>query len=92
MANQNQVCHPTWTNKVRFLTITGPYPDGWDTPSGAVYNEVYVGRFSKTVLDETNVGKTLQNGVEQWVRVTYDTAGVAWPQVWIAGNDEDAVR
>jgi hypothetical protein len=70
-----EVYHPRWTNHPRFLAISGPYDQGGDNQvrSGGGQVEIHLGRFS---ADFTRV--------EAWARVTTNTAGDAFPDVWIA--------
>lgn len=66
--------HPRWTNHPRFLTITGPYNQGGanQARTGGKQVEIYAGRFS---ADFSNV--------EAWARVTNNSQGDTYPDVWI---------
>lgn len=66
--------HPRWTNHPRFFTISGPYNQGGanQARTGGKQVEVYVGRFSE---DYTSV--------EAWARVTNNSGGDTYPDVWI---------
>lgn len=66
--------HPRWTNHPKFLTISGPYNQGGanQARTGGKQVEVYVGRFS---ADFTSV--------EAWARVTDNSGGDTYPDVWI---------
>jgi hypothetical protein len=78
-----EVYHPRWTNHPRFLAISGPYNQGGDNQvrSGGAQAEVYLGRFSE---DFTRV--------EAWARVTHNTGGDSYPDVWIDRNDSPFPR
>ena len=69
-----EVNHPRWTNHPRFLTISGPYNQGGANQSrtGGKQVEVYVGRFSADY-----------SGIEAWARVTSNSGGDSYPDVWI---------
>jgi hypothetical protein len=69
-----EVFHPRWTNHSRFLTISGPYNQGGPNQArtGGAQAEIYLGRFS---ADFT--------AVEAWARVTDNSGGDAYPDVWI---------
>jgi len=69
-----EVFHPRWTNHPRFLTISGPYNQGGPNQArtGGAQAEVYLGRFS---ADFTRV--------EAWARVTENSGGDSYPDVWI---------
>ena len=66
--------HPRWTNHPRFLTISGPYNQGGanQARTGGKQVEVYVGRF-----------KADFSSVEAWARVTNNSGGDTFPDVWI---------
>jgi hypothetical protein len=66
--------HPRWTNHPRFLTISGPYNQGGanQARTGGKQVEVYVGRFSADF-----------SAVEAWARVTNNSGGDSFPDVWI---------
>jgi hypothetical protein len=66
--------HPRWTNHPRFLTISGPYNQGGanQARTGGKQVEVYAGRFS---ADFSNI--------EAWARVTNNSGGDTYPDVWI---------
>ena len=66
--------HPRWTNHPRFLTISGPYNQGGanQARTGGKQVEVYVGRFSADY-----------SSVEAWARVTNNSGGDSYPDVWI---------
>lgn len=69
-----EVFHPRWTNHSRFLTISGPYNQGGPNQArtGGKQAEVYLGRFS---ADYTSV--------EEWARVTANSGGDSYPDVWV---------
>ena len=75
--------HPRWTNHPRFLTISGPYNQGGanQARTGGKQVEVYVGRFSP---DFTTI--------EAWARVTNNTAGDSYPDVWIDASRSPHAR
>jgi hypothetical protein len=69
-----EVYHPRWTNHPRFLAISGPYNQGGanQVRSGGAQAEVHVGRFNDTYTR-----------IESWVRVTDNSGGDSYPDVWI---------
>jgi hypothetical protein len=69
-----EVFHPRWTNHPRFLTISGPYNQGGPNQArtGGKQVEVYLGRFSPDF-----------SKVEAWARVTSNSGGDSYPDVWI---------
>jgi hypothetical protein len=69
-----EVYHPRWTRHPRFMTMTGPYDRGGanQVRSGGTQAEVWIGRFSP---DYTSI--------EAWARVTSNTGGDSYPDVWI---------
>jgi hypothetical protein len=73
-----EVYHPRWTRHPRFMTMTGPYNQGGanQVRSGGAQAEVWLGRFSS---DFTTI--------ESWARVTGNSGGDSYPDVWI---DRDA--
>jgi hypothetical protein len=72
--NGAEVFHPRWTNHVRFLVISGPYNQGGanQARTGGKQVEVYLGRFSEDF-----------SKVEAWARVTNNSGGDSYPDVWI---------
>lgn len=72
----DEVYHPRWTNHPRFLVMSGPYnigaPDANKVRGGGTQAEVYLGRFG---ADFTTV--------EAWARVTHNSGGDSYPDVWI---------
>lgn len=69
-----EVYHPRWTNHPRFLALTGPYDQGGanQVRSGGAQTEVWLGRFSEDF-----------SRVDAWVRVTHNTGGDSYPDVWM---------
>jgi hypothetical protein len=69
-----EVYHPRWSNHPRFLVMSGPYNQGGanQVRSGGAQSEVWLGRFSE---DFTRI--------EAWTRVTSNSGGDAYPEVWI---------
>jgi hypothetical protein len=69
-----EVYHPRWSNHPRFMTMSGPYNQGGPNQArtGGRQVEIYAGRFS---ADYTSI--------EAWARVTTNTAGDTYPDVWI---------
>ncbi len=69
-----EVFHPRWTNHPRFLAISGPYNQGGanQVRTGGKQAEVYLGRFSEDF-----------SKVEAWARVTNNSGGDSYPDVWI---------
>lgn len=72
--NGAEVFHPRWTNHSRFLVISGPYNQGGanQARTGGKQVEVYLGRFSADF-----------SKVEAWARVTNNSGGDSYPDVWI---------
>jgi hypothetical protein len=72
--NNPEVYHPRWTSHPRFMTMTGPYDQGGanQVRSGGKQAEVWLGRFS---ADYTSI--------EAWARVTSNSGGDSYPDVWI---------
>ena len=72
--NGAEVFHPRWTNHPRFLVISGPYNQGGanQARTGGKQAEVYLGRFSEDF-----------SKVEAWARVTNNSGGDSYPDVWI---------
>ncbi len=79
--NGYEVYHPTWSNHVRILAVTGPYlgkggePGGNRIRDGGKAVEVHVGRFDPQFVS-----------VEKWVRVTENERGDFFPDVWVEGG------
>jgi hypothetical protein len=69
-----EVYHPRWTEHPRFMTMTGPYNQGGvnQVRSGGAQSEIWIGRFS---ADYTTI--------EAWARVTHNSSGDSYPDVWI---------
>jgi hypothetical protein len=69
-----EVYHPRWTNHPRFFAISGPYDQGGanQVRSGGAQAEIYLGRFSADF-----------SSVEAWARVTHNSGGDSYPDVWI---------
>lgn len=69
-----EVNHPRWSNHPRFLTLSGPYNQGGvnQARTGGKQVEVYLGRFNP---DYT--------AIEAWARVTTNSGGDSYPDVWI---------
>jgi hypothetical protein len=69
-----EVYHPRWTRHPRFMTMTGPYDQGGanQVRSGGTQAEVWLGRFSGDF-----------GAIEAWARVTSNTGGDSYPDVWI---------
>jgi hypothetical protein len=72
----DEVYHPRWTNHSRFMVMSGPYTIGAaganKVRGGGTQAEIHLGRFS---ADFTRI--------EAWVRVTHNSGGDAYPDVWI---------
>ena len=66
--------HPRWANHPRFVAISGPYNQGGQNQvrSGGRQAEIYLGRFSADY-----------SRIEAWARVTENSAGDSYPDVWI---------
>jgi hypothetical protein len=75
-----EVYHPRWTNHPRFMVMSGPYnlggPFANKVRAGGTQAEIYLGRFSADF-----------RAIEAWARVSRNTGGDAFPDVWI---DRDA--
>ena len=82
--NDYEVYHPRWTNDVRYMVMTGPYTSGtkkiklWD---GGDDVEIYLGRFNKEFRD-----------MEAWFRLTQSRTGEFFPDVWIAGGENQSTK
>ncbi|CAN5198534.1 hypothetical protein BH23VER1_BH23VER1_35540 [soil metagenome] len=76
-----EVYHPRWANHPHFLAITGPYGAGapGENPisKGGAMAEVCIGRFNESLT-----------AVDQWVKLTENSTGDFYPDMWIAGGDE----
>lgn len=69
-----EVYHPRWTPHPRIMAMSGPYDQGGanQVRSGGAQSEIWLGRFSDDY-----------ERIEAWARVTRDTAGDSYPDVWI---------
>ena len=69
-----EVNHPRWANHPRFFVISGPYNQGGPNQArtGGKQAEIYLGRFAE---DYTSV--------EGWARVTNNSGGDSYPDVWM---------
>jgi hypothetical protein len=69
-----EVYHPRWTNHPRFIALSGPYNQGGanQVRSGGTQSEVWLGRFSEDF-----------SRVEAWTRVTSNSGGDSYPDIWI---------
>jgi hypothetical protein len=71
-----EVYHPRWSNHPRFMVMSGPYtlgtPGANQVRAGGAQTEIYLGRFS---ADYTSI--------EAWARVTRNSGGDSFPDVWI---------
>jgi Concanavalin A-like lectin/glucanases superfamily len=82
--NDYEVYHPRWTNDVRYMVMTGPYTSGnkriklWD---GADDVEIYLGKFNKDFRE-----------VEDWFKLTTSRIGEFFPDVWIAGGEDQSSK
>jgi hypothetical protein len=72
-----EVYHPRWSNRARFITMTGPYKEGPmggnNIPRRGPGVEVYLGRFNESFT-----------AIESWVRVTGNEAHDSYGDAWIA--------
>jgi hypothetical protein len=75
--------HPRWSNHPRFLTISGPYNQGGanQARTGGKQVEIYAGRFSADF-----------SRVEAWARVTTNSGGDTYPDIWIDGTKSPHAR
>lgn len=71
-----EMYHPRWSNHPRLMTVTGPYKGPTIGKSGK-YAEVYIGKFSKAL-----------KSIDSWVRVTDDSKGDHYPDLWVKGGDK----
>ena len=74
-----EVYHPRWSNRARFLIMTGPYKAGGGDNrirAGGPAVEIHIGRFSADF-----------RAVEAWGRVTSNAFGDFFPDLWIGGRD-----
>ncbi len=65
-----EVYHPRWSNRPRFLCMTGPYRKG--LYHGTAEVGVYVGRFNEKMT-----------AVESWICISGDDAPDYYPDVWV---------
>jgi hypothetical protein len=79
-----EVYHPRWSNRARYLCITGPYIGGkarGNIESGGKTAEVYVGYINERMT-----------AVEHWVKVTDNDLPDFFPDVWVErGGDHLAL-
>ena len=78
-----EVFHPRWSNRTRFMCMTGPYRVGGGDNrirGGGAGVEVYVGRFNERLT-----------AIEQWVQVTHDQHPDYFPDVWIDPRSDERV-
>ncbi len=71
-----EVYHPRWSNRARFMVMTGPYKQGSGDNrirGGGPEVEVHLGRFDERF-----------GSIERWVRVTRNNRADFFPDVWIA--------
>ncbi len=71
-----EVYHPRWSNRARFMVMTGPYKCGSGDNrirGGGPEVEIYFGRFDERF-----------HSIEHWVRVTHNDRGSFFPDAWIA--------
>ncbi len=76
--NSFEVYHPRWSNHVKYIAITGPYVEGEGSNkilAGGRKVEIYVGKFDSQFRK-----------IEQWVRVTHNSKGDFYPDVWIESD------
>ncbi len=69
-----EVYHPRWTPHPRFIAISGPYNQGGanQVRSGGTQTEIWLGRFSEDF-----------SRIEAWTRVTSNSGGDSYPDVWM---------
>jgi hypothetical protein len=65
-----EVYHPRWSNRPRFLCMTGPYRKG--LYHGTAEVSIYVGRFNEKLAK-----------AEAWVRISDHDAADFYPDVWV---------
>lgn len=73
-----EVYHPRWSNRIEFLTITGPYVEGEGgnkISGGGKKVEVYIGKFNQELTK-----------VAGWQQVTANEKADFYPDLWIAGT------
>lgn len=71
-----EIYHPKWSNQMRFIALTGPY-----CGQGGITADVFIGRFDETFT-----------GIEAWVRVTANSLGDFFPDVWVEPQPAPQVR
>lgn len=79
-----EVFHPRWSNHVRYFAVTGPYSVKGAVnmiSGGGPQVEIYLGRFSPDFQT-----------VEAWWKVTENSRGDFYPDVWIAGGESSTVE
>lgn len=69
----HEVYHPRWSNHARFLAITGPYTGTSIGRSDPDEVEIFIGRFDADF-----------KSVEDWLQITRDQQGEAFPDLWVA--------
>jgi len=80
-----EVYHPRWSNHARFVAVTGPYikttnEKGSVIGKGGISAEIYLAK-----LDDK------ATKVEEWLAITDDKRGDAYPDVWIAGGEKSSL-
>jgi len=83
--NGAEVYHPRWSNRVRYLTMSGPYrirKGSNNIRGGGPDVEIYLGRFNRSFTE-----------VEKWFRITHNRRADFFPDVWIedTGQHEPSV-
>jgi len=82
--NGAEVYHPRWSNRPRYFALTGPYTIRRGANSirgGGPGVEVFVGRFNDALTE-----------VARWVQITHNQRADFFPDVWFAGEGEQARR
>jgi hypothetical protein len=66
-----EVYHPRWSNRKRFISVSGPYRNGIMRPISNV--NVYAGRLNETMTE-----------IESWVQISSEKRSDFYPDLWIA--------
>lgn len=71
-----EVFHPRWSNRARFMVMSGPYKEGMGfnrLGHGGPAVDIYIGRFNEDFT-----------AIERWARVTTNACADFYPDAWIA--------
>ncbi len=74
----HEVFHPRWSNRSRFMVLSGPYKEGLGfnrIGNGGPAVEIYIGRFSEDY-----------SKIEGWAKVSSNECADFYPDAWIEGE------